>query len=127
MTAAKNKPAGGAGYEQEKSGKSLYSKNIPLIYAHIKRLSQKWNMPTDEIKKSAAIWALIFRDAAPIKVCELFTGKPSSYSDEAKLLALAFYVIYIEATDRLEALKIKEEVDAAACWKLAIRLVGGGV
>ena len=127
MTAAKNKPAGWAGRGGVRCGKSLSCNNIPQIYSKGKRLAERLHMPFTELQNVACVWALLFLDAAPRSVWPLFSGKPSLYSDKARLLTLAFYIVFVEATDRLEALKIKEDVDAVACWKLAIGLVGGAI
>jgi hypothetical protein len=126
MTAAsvKNPPMGmGIGANSN----SIYSNNIPQIYARVNRLAQKWQMSREGFMRAACVWAILFRDAAPREVRALFTGRPSVFSEAAKLLALAFFLVYVEATDRIAALGSDEFVDAASCWNIAIRLAGVAV
>jgi hypothetical protein len=90
-----------------------------------KALALRWNMTPEALEHAACVWALIFRDSAPRAVQTLFSGRPSFYAENAKLLALAFFLIYTEAVDRLTALGTADPVDASECWRIALKLVGG--
>ncbi len=108
-----------------KTNNSLVRNNISNIYAFVNKLMQRWSMNREEIERAASVWALMFRDMAPIHVQLLFTGRPSFYSEDAKTLALAFLVVYAMADDRLKALGGDMQLDAAACWQAALKLAGG--
>jgi hypothetical protein len=88
-------------------------------------LALRWNMTPEDLEHAACVWALIFRDSAPQAVRALFTGKPSTYSKRARLLASAFLLTYTEAVDRTLALGRDTPVNASTCWKIALQLVGG--
>ncbi len=126
MNPAKNeKPAGSAGFNNERANNSSYSNNLAQIYRRVNALCQKWNMTREEFERAASVWALIYRDFAPRDVQTTFTGRPSLYSEHAKTLALAFFLVYVEADDRLQALGEPDDVDASACWQIALALAGG--
>jgi hypothetical protein len=82
-------------------------------------------MPRDDFEKAACVYALVFREHAPRNTQMLYTGRPSLYSQEAKRLALAFFLVYVEASERLAALNDSDGVNALACWKIALSLMGG--
>lgn len=95
------------------------------ISTRAKSLALRWNMSPEDFEHAACVWALIQRDSAPRAVQILFSGRPSFYAENAKLLALAFFLIYTEAVDRLTALGTDDPVDASECWRIALQLVGG--
>jgi len=122
--AAKTKPAGEAGFN-EKAVKSLYSKNLAQLYRRVNSLCKKWSMSRVDFERAACVYSLMFRDHAPRDVQIMFTGKPSLYSERTKTLALTFFLAYAEAEERIQALGAGDDLDAAACWNIAINLAGG--
>jgi len=116
-------PAAEAGFRQRSN--SCYDHNLSHIYRRVNELCRKWNMPRDDFEKAACVYALVFREHAPRNTQMLYTGRPSLYSQEAKRLALAFFLVYVEASERLAALNDSDGVNALACWKIALSLMGG--
>ena len=116
-------PAAEAGFRQRSN--SCYDHNLSHIYRRDNELCSKWNMPRDDFEKAACVYALVFREHAPRNTQMLYTGRPSLYSQEAKRLALAFFLVYVEASERLAALNDSDGVNALACWKIALSLMGG--
>jgi hypothetical protein len=96
------------------------------LFPRSKLLSTRMGMDTKELENAACVWALMHRGSAPEPVQLLFTGKSSLYSDYVKNLATAFLLVYVEAADRLSGLK-RDDVDATACWLVALQLIGGTV
>lgn len=123
-TAGLKKPAGGAGLN-EKVNNSSYNKNLSQLYCRVNALCQRWDMTREDFARAASVYALIFRDSAPRHIQLLYTGKPSLYSEHGKQLALAFFLVYMEASERLAALNDSDGVNALACWKIALSLMGG--
>jgi len=82
-------------------------------------------MDRGDFEKAASIYALMFREHAPRDVQLLFTGKPNLYNERSKIFALAFFLVYVEATERLQTLEDVSDVDASACWRVALELAGG--
>jgi len=82
-------------------------------------------MTREDFARAASVYALIFRDSAPRHIQLLYTGKPSLYSEHGKQLALAFFLVYMEASERLAALNDPADLDARECWGIAIDLAGG--
>jgi len=122
--ATKTKPAGEAGFN-EKAVKSLYSNNLAQLYRRVNNLCQKWSMSRVDFERAACVYSLMFRDHAPRDVQTTFTGRPSLYSEHGKQLALAFFLVYMEASERLAALNDPADLDARECWGIAIDLAGG--
>ena len=119
------KPAGSAGLEQRERHNSSYDKNLAQLYRRVNTLCDRWKMSRMDFEQAASIWALMFRDSAPRAIRAMYSGRPSFYSEDAKRLSLAFLISYAEASERLESLKTDTVVDAAACWRVALKLVGG--
>jgi len=122
--ATKTKPAGEAGFN-EKAVKSLYSNNLAQLYRRVNNLCQKWSMSRVDFERAACVYSLMFRDHAPRDVQTTFTGRPSLYSEHGKQLALAFFIAYVNASERIMPLNKAEPVDAEACWAIATAMVGG--
>ena len=122
--ATKTKPAGEAGFN-EKAVKSLYSNNLAQLYRRVNNLCQKWSMSRVDFERAACVYSLMFRDHAPRDVQTTFTGRPSLYSEHGKQLALAFFIAYVNASERIMPLNKAEPVDAGACWAIATAMVGG--
>ena len=127
MTVAGKKNARwqGGQVEGQYSDNSLYSNNIARIRAAVNDLAQRLNMDRQQVEDVAVVWGMMLRDAAPEAVQLAFTGKPSAVAPRARILALALFVVYCKAADRLKALGGDVQPDAAACWQAAIELVGG--
>ena len=123
-TAGLKKPAGGAGLN-EKVNNSSYNKNLSQLYCRVNALCQRWDMTREDFARAASVYALIFRDSAPRHIQLLYTGKPSLYSEHGKQLALAFFLVYMEASERLAALNDPADLDARECWRIASDLAGG--
>jgi hypothetical protein len=119
------KPALSAGFNYEIANNSSCGSNLTHLYHHVNELCRKWKMSREEFEQAACAYALMFREYAPASVRLLYTGRPSLYSRHTKTLALAFFLAYIGAADRLEALGEPGDLDARECWKIAIDLAGG--
>jgi hypothetical protein len=126
MRAAGTKnPPSGAGFNQEIANNSSYNNNLSQLYRKVNSLCQRWDMTREDFERAACVYSLMFRESAPRDIQLLYTGRPSLYSKHAKTLSLAFFLICIEASERLQALGEPDDVDASACWKIAIDLAGG--
>ena len=127
MTGATNKnaPLDRQGFRQR--GNYCYNENLAQLFRHVNNLCQRLEMSREKFQQAACVFALMFRDYAPPAVQPSFTGKPSLYSERAKTLALAFLCVYIEADDRLGALETDKHIDAQECWRVALKLTGGGL
>lgn len=79
-------------------------------------------MSRTEMEQAASVWATMFRESARRDIQLLYTGRPSLYSNRAKTLAIAFFLVYVEASERLAALNDPEGIDASACWQIALQL-----
>jgi len=121
------KPASEADFNHEIANNSSYSNNLAQLYRRVNALCRKWNMSREEFENAASMYALMFRDSAPRETQFLYTGRPSLYSNKAKTLAIAFYLTFIEANERLAALGASDDLDASECWQVAIKLAGGRV
>lgn len=119
------KPASAAGFNDEIANNSSYNKNLSQLYCRVNALCQRWDMTREDFARAASVYALIFRDSAPRHIQLLYTGKPSLYSEHGKQLALAFFIAYVNASERIMPLNKAEPVDAEACWAIATAMVGG--
>ena len=105
MIAANEKARWGSGQAAgRKAHNSLQNKNISKLYALVNKLAQRWGMNREEIEHAATIYAFAYRSEAPENVRILFSGHPSFYSEDAKILAAAFLIVFSDAFDRLRAI-----------------------
>ena len=123
MRAAGTKnPPSGAGFNQEIANNSSYNNNLSQLYRKVNSLCQRWDMTREDFERAACVYSLMFRESAPRDIQLLYTGRPSLYSNRAKTLAIAFFLVYVEASERLAALNDPEGIDASACWQIALQL-----
>ncbi len=123
--AVTKKPAGRAGFNHEIANKSSYNNNLSQLYRRVNELCRRWQMSRTDFDNAACVYALVFRNSAPRETQFLYTGRPSLYSEHGKQLALAFFIAYVNASERIMPLNKAEPVDAGACWAIATAMVGG--
>lgn len=105
MMAADKKARGRGELEAgRKAYNSLHNKNIAKIYGLVKKQAQRWDMSREDFERAACGYAFACRSDAPRNVQLLFTGRPAFYSQEAKTLASAFFIIFSDAFGRLRAI-----------------------